>query len=365
MYEDYCVLFVDDEPNILNTIRRSLMDEEYLCSFAGSGKEALELIRLRQIAVIVTDMRMPEMTGLDLLTKVDEVSPETVKIVLSGYTQLPQVLVTINKVDIFKFITKPWDTDDFIVAIRKALDFYIIRDENAKYKKVLEAKNTSYKNILKKVNEVVDDAKISRELITLCGKAILGFDKSFTTGEKIKFQKIFSLQEKLFELLSQGITTLKKDMKSTELIQSISNHVTKIYPEVSLETNNEIPRRIIINLKMLETSIDALCLVFAEEFRQCGLFCRIDSREQFSMTMIVPNADLTHPPKGISERSVIDLKIELLQTVLEKVLELCQIKFQVSKTKGSLVIEIISETSTETDEDKKGVTPNEKDSDRG
>lgn len=140
MYENYRVLFVDDEPNILNALRRGLAEEEYYCHFAGSGKEALEIIRKDKISVIVSDMRMPEMNGLELLTRVAELSPMTVKVVLSGYTQLPQILVTINQVDIFKFITKPWELDDFITVIRKCLDYYIIQEQNANYKKTLEAK---------------------------------------------------------------------------------------------------------------------------------------------------------------------------------------------------------------------------------
>ena len=67
MYENYRVLFVDDEQNILNSLRRGLADEEFYCHFATSGNQALEIMKQYNIAVIVTDMRMPEMTGLELL----------------------------------------------------------------------------------------------------------------------------------------------------------------------------------------------------------------------------------------------------------------------------------------------------------
>ena len=68
-----------------------------------------------------------------------------VKIVLSGYTQLPQILATINQVDIFKFITKPWKMEEeFISVIHKALDFYRIREENEEIKIALKKKNQAY-----------------------------------------------------------------------------------------------------------------------------------------------------------------------------------------------------------------------------
>ena len=87
MYDKYSVLFVDDEVNILNAIKREMIDENFKMFFANSAKEALKIIDENQISVIVTDMRMPEMNGLELLKIVEEKSPMTVKMVLSGYTQ--------------------------------------------------------------------------------------------------------------------------------------------------------------------------------------------------------------------------------------------------------------------------------------
>lgn len=90
------VLFVDDEANVLSAIRRAVQDEEYEALFAKSGKEALALLETENIAVLVTDMRMPEMDGLQLLKLAKEQFPATVRMVLSGYTQLSQVLATVN-----------------------------------------------------------------------------------------------------------------------------------------------------------------------------------------------------------------------------------------------------------------------------
>lgn len=85
------VLFVDDEIHILSSIRRATMDESFEALFASSGQEALQIFEKKEISVIVTDMRMPGMDGLALLKIVKEKYPQTVRIVLSGYTQLSQV----------------------------------------------------------------------------------------------------------------------------------------------------------------------------------------------------------------------------------------------------------------------------------
>ncbi|NRX27088.1 YesN/AraC family two-component response regulator [Clostridium beijerinckii] len=95
------VLFVDDETNILNSINRITIQEDFKSLFAGSGEKALEQFQENEIAVIVTDMRMPKMNGLELLEKVKGISPNTVRIVLSGYAQISQVIVTVNKVGVF------------------------------------------------------------------------------------------------------------------------------------------------------------------------------------------------------------------------------------------------------------------------
>lgn len=146
------VLFVDDEENILNALRRGLIDADYECFFVGNGVEALEIIKNNVISVIVTDMRMPKMDGLTLLKEVKAISPDTVKIVLSGYTQLQQMLATINQVDIFKFITKPWNMDEeFRIVIDQALDYYNLRMENKRTKKLLEKRNAAYKNMIKTI----------------------------------------------------------------------------------------------------------------------------------------------------------------------------------------------------------------------
>lgn len=100
------ILFVDDEKLITNSLRRGLLDEKYRKFFANSGEDALGIMERENISVLVTDMKMPGMNGLELLKIVRQKYPDTIRIVLSGYTQLPQVLVTVNQGDIFKICNK-------------------------------------------------------------------------------------------------------------------------------------------------------------------------------------------------------------------------------------------------------------------
>jgi two-component system response regulator HupR/HoxA len=123
--EPKTVLFVDDEETILTSLEMAVEDEPYRRLYAQSGAQALELLSKNKVHVIVTDMRMQDMTGLSLLKIVREKHPEVVRIVLSGYTQVTTLLAAINEGQIYKYITKPWRLEEqFKPAIRAALEYY-------------------------------------------------------------------------------------------------------------------------------------------------------------------------------------------------------------------------------------------------
>ena len=125
------VLFVDDEVKILHALKRGLVDEPYEMFFADSGREALEMLMHSEIHVIVTDMRMPEMDGLELLRKVKVEYPHVIRIVLSGYTDIEVLLTAINQGEIFRFMTKPWKLNEEIkTTIRQAIEFYDLHVEH-------------------------------------------------------------------------------------------------------------------------------------------------------------------------------------------------------------------------------------------
>ena len=130
MNENWTILFVDDEVRLLRSIERGLLDEPYHLLFAESGKDALALLEENEVHIIVTDMRMPEMSGLDLLRIVKEKYPHIVRIVLSGYTQVTTLLTAINQGEIFRFITKPWKMEEeFKAVLKQAVDYHILQVE--------------------------------------------------------------------------------------------------------------------------------------------------------------------------------------------------------------------------------------------
>ena len=157
-YKKHTVLIVDDDIEILKSLNRGLHLEPYRKLFASSGAQALEFFAQEDsISVIITDMRMPGMNGLELLKHIHEISPRTVKIVLTGYTQLPQILATVNNVDIFKFMTKPWDLDaELKVYIKEAIAYFEVSNDEAFRLISSEKKGALYNKMLSESYEKVD-----------------------------------------------------------------------------------------------------------------------------------------------------------------------------------------------------------------
>lgn len=126
------ILFVDDELSILSGIKRKLAKEPYYVYTASSGKEALAILKKEDIDIMVTDMLMPEMNGLQLLEQVNKLYPRILRIILSGYTEVPSILQALNSNLIFRFITKPWRMDgDGLSVLKDAANYArIISPEN-------------------------------------------------------------------------------------------------------------------------------------------------------------------------------------------------------------------------------------------
>lgn len=124
------VLFVDDEEGILNSLRRSLLDEPYETLFANSGSQALEILEQEEVHVIVSDLGMPEMGGLELLGIVKNSYPHAIRLVLSGNTDKDNLLKAINQGEILRFVPKPWKSnEEFKTIIRQAIEYYDLHSE--------------------------------------------------------------------------------------------------------------------------------------------------------------------------------------------------------------------------------------------
>jgi len=136
------LLLVDDEENILASLKRLLRRGDYHIVTATSAAEGLQRLAEIDVDVIVSDQRMPNMTGVEFLRRAKDLYPHTVRIVLSGYTELQSITDAINEGAIYKFLTKPWEDDLLRANIEEAFRQKELADENRRLDQEVRAANT-------------------------------------------------------------------------------------------------------------------------------------------------------------------------------------------------------------------------------
>lgn len=126
------LLLVDDEEAIGSSLERMLRPDGYTILRAKGGKEGLELLTQYTVGVIVSDQRMPEMTGVEFLSCVKDLYPNTVRIILSGYTDFNAVTEAFNRGAICNFLSKPWDNELLCANVLEAFRLYERRQAKGK-----------------------------------------------------------------------------------------------------------------------------------------------------------------------------------------------------------------------------------------
>jgi two-component system sensor histidine kinase/response regulator len=237
----HTILCVDDEIDNVEALER-LFRRKYSVLKATSAKEGLVLLDQHPgpVALIITDQRMPEMTGVEFLEKTLESHPETMRILLTGYTDLDSIIMAVNKGQIFRYLTKPWDPTDLTNTVDRAVERFEVGQE-------LKSKNTELARALEEI-KILDVAKsnfmilINHELKTPL-TSILSFssllaESSLGAEDKLMVNRILRSAERLKALVEDVLLVvraetnqLKVDMQSVSFAQfdeSLSKEVQDI-----------------------------------------------------------------------------------------------------------------------------------------
>ncbi|HQU71600.1 MAG TPA: sigma-54 dependent transcriptional regulator [Calditrichia bacterium] len=134
------VLAIDDEQSSLNAIMRTLR-RDFDVRLSRNGHSALEVLRSEEIAVILADQRMPEMSGVQLLQHARNIQPEAVRILITGYTDAETIVAAVNEGQIYYYIHKPWEPDELLLTIQRAAERYSLVKENRRLVEALESAN--------------------------------------------------------------------------------------------------------------------------------------------------------------------------------------------------------------------------------
>ena len=183
------LLLVDDEESILRALTRVFRCDGYTVLTATSGAAGLERLAEHEVGVVISDQRMPEMTGVEFLKRVKEHHPDTLSIVLSGYTELKSVTDAVNQGSVYKFLTKPWDDDLLRQNVEDAFLHYELRGENRRLTTELQRSNTELAALNRELEQRVEEKtrelhlnlhalSITHDVLEQFPMAVLGIDDS-------------------------------------------------------------------------------------------------------------------------------------------------------------------------------------------
>lgn len=199
MAEDVTILCVDDEANVLKSLKRLFLDEEYEILTAESGKEGLAILERRQpVQVVISDYRMPEMDGVAFFKEVHTRWPETIRIVLSGYADTAAVVAAINEGQVYRFIPKPWNDDELKVTIARAVERYFLVEANNQLNLELQRANYELSRVAAQLEEKVTERteellfqnkvlRHSQVILNTLPMGVVGFDRDGVLVQRNRF----------------------------------------------------------------------------------------------------------------------------------------------------------------------------------
>ncbi|MDH5597515.1 MAG: response regulator [Cyclobacteriaceae bacterium] len=150
------ILYVDDERDNLTTFK-SVFRRHYDVSIALSGMEGIEILKTKKIDLVITDQRMPEMTGVDFLKETVHDYPDIIRMILTGFSDIKDIIEAINKGKVYAYITKPWHKDELKLAIDNAL-------QSISTKKIQEERIIQLEQEVKNLKQIITELKAKNML---------------------------------------------------------------------------------------------------------------------------------------------------------------------------------------------------------
>ena len=250
----HTLLVVDDEPDVVKSVQ-DLLRFDYKVLGATRASDALKLVREQPVHVVLTDQRMPEMTGVEFLRRLREEYPDTVRLLVTGYADIRAVIDAINQGNVYRYITKPWEPEELQAVIREAAERYDLVAERKRLMEELRGKNEQLEQSneeLRRANELkgafiqVASHELRTPLTILMGLTRLA---GTTAGQqqplKSFLERIESACRRLQHLVDQLVTMLQAgkferplERKPTDVAALVRQAADDVRPFVELRHQN-------------------------------------------------------------------------------------------------------------------------------
>ncbi|MCJ8278221.1 MAG: hybrid sensor histidine kinase/response regulator [Bdellovibrionales bacterium] len=239
------ILCIDDEKHNLEALER-LLRKSYDIVLAESGAEALKTLEDHQFSLIISDQKMPEMTGVEFLKKAIDHQPDAIRILLTGYTDLESVIGAINQGQIYRYVTKPWDPEELQGIVQQAIDVFQMKKTINEQNEQLVKANEELKSLdrMKTDFMLLVNHELKTPLTAIFSFTELLKEEDLADDHKLYVNKISKNTSRLQNLINDTllITRLKSDLKQIErkssdiklLIQKQWDKTEKEHPKKSL-----------------------------------------------------------------------------------------------------------------------------------
>ena len=254
----FSILYVDDEESNLKGFK-SIYFTEYTIYTATSGQEALQILANHEVHIIITDQKMPGMTGVQFLCNTLSKYPEPIRIILTGYSDIEVLMRAINECGIFRYLTKPWNEAEMNLTINQALDTYSLRKENNELVRMLTEANATLEEKVKvrtqKIEELI--STVAHDL-----RSPLNQIRALISLIQMEFPDLDSAQKNYNDLILQAANRLKLminrilDLNAIEY-RDINVKLERVnLKEILTDAANQISE--LCNEKKLKISVSAL-----------------------------------------------------------------------------------------------------------
>jgi type II secretory ATPase GspE/PulE/Tfp pilus assembly ATPase PilB-like protein/FixJ family two-component response regulator len=237
----FTLLFVDDEEGVLKAMRRIFMDENYRILTAGNADNALAIMAGETVHLIVSDHRMPGMTGAELLREIKGKWPETIRIMLTGHTDVNSIMGAVKDGVVYKFITKPWNDEDLRLTVSLALQQYLLTQENKKLKEITRTQQLKIRNYSVLFDEdrgvmgtiLVNNGLLSEKMLDQVHRE--KFQGEFLSETMVRLN--LCTEAKILKVMQSQLNIEYIDLRETPL----NPVVVKFFPRELCEKNRMIP----------------------------------------------------------------------------------------------------------------------------
>lgn len=202
------ILLVDDEASILSSLKRVLRPKGYVLLTADSGAAGLRLLGENTIDLIISDMRMPEMTGAQFLKKARESYPDVTRILLTGYSEISATISAINEGGIYHYLQKPWDEQDLLLTVERALEQQLLKKEAARLNALVRQQNEELQSFNARLEKQVEArTEELRQTVLFLEKGEQEIKQNFLTMLKV-FSSLIELRSGMLGGQSDRVSAL-------------------------------------------------------------------------------------------------------------------------------------------------------------